>query len=115
MRQFYQSVLTFLLCCKHRDLPWQFWFFIVLIPVYIISPIDIIPDGTKYFGYWDDLFVSYVLFIIAYHRISDSLWFTCKDRAESYMAQGLRKTWPAAILLLLMIAFFIYVIIVMYG
>jgi len=77
--------------------------------VYVLSPIDLIPDFIPVLGYLDDVLLIPGLIAVAIKLIPDEVFEECQLQAEDLWVDGKPKKWyyalPIVILWILAIAF----------
>lgn len=83
---------------------------VVLTIVYVLSPIDIIPDISPLVGLLDDIAIVPMLLGLATKFVPEGIWEQSRIKAKKY-DRFLNIKWYHVVALLLLILFLIYLII----
>ncbi|HVJ49471.1 YkvA family protein [Desulfitobacterium sp.] len=81
-KQLKKQIVTVYLAYRHKEVKWYKKAFLLLILVYVLSPIDLIPDFIPILGMLDDLILIPLGVIIAIKIIPKDVWEECKVNAE---------------------------------
>lgn len=102
-KQDIRKVLTELLALwfalRHRRVRWYAKLIIFLPFVYIISPIDLIPDSIVFIGQLDDLIVIRISYILLKKLIAQDVLDENRERARNFFERGERQRYKFAFVL----------------
>jgi uncharacterized membrane protein YkvA (DUF1232 family) len=109
-KQFKTEIVALYLASKHPGTPWYAKAVAALIIGYALSPIDLIPDFIPVVGYLDDLIVIPVGIALLIKIIPGDILEECRAKARSDLSDRKSKHWVAAIIIVLIWLFAIYLI-----
>ncbi|WP_249310708.1 YkvA family protein [Bacillus sp. FJAT-49736] len=95
-----RNIYILYLAYRHPETPWYAKAFSILIVAYALSPIDFIPDVIPVLGYVDEAILLPLGILGAFTLIPSQILQECKEKA-SQNSSKLRKSWAAAIVILL--------------
>lgn len=96
----------------NKSTPWYAKFIIVISLLYLVSPIDIIPDFIPVAGYLDDIVVVPLLFTFAARLVPRNIMRSSHLKAEEHIYIAKRNLLKTILLVVLWI--FVAVIVVRY-
>jgi uncharacterized membrane protein YkvA (DUF1232 family) len=108
--QLQSEIVALYLAYKHRRTPWYAKVLAALIIGYALSPIDFIPDFIPVIGYLDDLIIVPAGIILLIKIIPRDVLEECRAKARSDFSGGKPKNWIAAIIIVLIWLFALYLI-----
>ena len=89
---------------------------IIVLLLYIVSPIDLIPDFIPIIGYLDDLIILPILIFFIINLIPHDVWKSFEEEAKTLWQNGKPKKWGFAVFVILfwslLIAYILYLLIV---
>jgi len=109
-KQLRSEVYALYLASKHPRTPWYAKAFAVLIIGYALSPIDLIPDFIPVVGYVDDLIIVPIGISLLIKMIPKEIMEDCRERARSQSIGKKRRSWAAALIIVLIWLLVIYII-----
>ena len=109
-KQVKTEVYALYLASKHPKTPWYAKVLAALIIGYALTPIDLIPDFIPVVGYLDDLILVPAGIALLIKIIPRDILEECKAKARSDLSNRRSKNWIAAIIIVLIWLFAIYVI-----
>ncbi len=95
---------------KHKDTPMIAKILAVFIMVYVLSPIDFIPDFIPVIGYLDDIIIVPLLITLCLRFIPDEVIANCEKQLEDHPF-ALHKKWVFAVPFLLLWVIIVLVLI----
>lgn len=98
------------LAYKHPRTPWYAKALAALIIGYALSPIDLIPDFIPVIGYLDDFIIVPAGIALLIKIIPRDVLEECRAKARSDFSEGKPKNWIAAIIIVLIWLFALYLI-----
>lgn len=104
------EVVALYLAAKHPRTPWYAKVLAALIVGYALSPIDLIPDFIPVLGYLDDLIIVPAGIALLIKLIPRDVLEECRSRAQSDLAERKPKNWVAAVLIVLIWLFVIFLV-----
>ena len=107
-KQFKTEIVALYLASKHPGTPWYAKALAALIIGYALSPIDLIPDFIPVVGYLDDFIVVPAGIALLIKIIPTDVLEECRSKAQSDLSNGKPKNWVAAIIIVLIWLFAIY-------
>jgi uncharacterized membrane protein YkvA (DUF1232 family) len=114
-KQLKTEVVALYLACKHPGTPWYAKVLAALIIGYALSPIDLIPDFIPVVGYLDDLVLVPAGIALLIKIIPGDILEECRAKAQSDLSNRKPKNWVAAIIIVLIWLFAIYLILSLIG
>lgn len=96
-----QEIPAIFIALKRKDTPWPAKLFAAITLVYVLSPLDLIPDFIPVLGYLDDLLIVPLLAVLTIHFIPASMMEDCRKEAKDLWIQGKPKKWIYAVPILL--------------
>lgn len=78
---------------KKKETPLIAKFFTVITVIYVLSPIDLIPDAIPILGLLDDIIIVPILAFIAIKFIPDHVLEACVSEAQELMIDGIPRKW----------------------
>ena len=81
-RQVHAEIRVYRLVFADARTPWRGKFFIGLALVYIVSPLDLIPDWIPIIGWLDELVVVPLLLAMARRTIPENVLADCRRKVE---------------------------------
>ena len=109
-KQLKTEVVALYFAVKHPRTPWYAKVLAALIVGYALSPIDLIPDFIPVLGYLDDLIIVPAGIALLIKIIPRDVLEECRSKAQSDLANKRPKTWVAAILIILIWLFVIFLV-----
>lgn len=85
------------LALKKKETPWYAKISAAIVVVYVLSPIDLIPDFIPVLGYLDDVIILPVLIVLTLKLIPESVFAECKVQSEVIVQTEPPKKWYYAI------------------
>ncbi len=73
---------------RDRRVPWRVRLILLFPIVYIILPVDIIPDSFPVIGQLDDLFVVRISYALLKQVMDNEVLADCRLRAEQFLAES---------------------------
>jgi uncharacterized membrane protein YkvA (DUF1232 family) len=107
-KQLKSEVYALYLASKHPRTPWYAKAFAFFIVGYALSPIDLIPDFIPVIGYVDDLIIVSAMIALLIKMIPKEVLDECREKARFQFISKKRKNWIAAIVIVLIWLFAIY-------
>jgi uncharacterized membrane protein YkvA (DUF1232 family) len=107
-KQLKTEIAALYLAYKHPKTPWYAKALAALIIGYALSPIDLIPDFIPVVGYLDDLIIVPAGIALLIKIIPGDILEECKAKARSDLSNRRSKNWIAAIIIVLIWLFAIY-------
>ena len=95
------DVAALFLCLKSKETPIIAKLLAGIIVVYVLSPIDLIPDFIPVIGYLDDVILLPVLIALTVKMIPKDTFEKYKVEAESMWKDGKPKKWYYGTLIIL--------------
>ncbi|HET7578600.1 MAG TPA: YkvA family protein [Bacillales bacterium] len=95
-----KNVYVLYLAYRHSKTPWYAKAFSLLLVAYAVSPIDLIPDVIPVLGYLDEAILLPLGIWGAFRMIPEDVLAECRA-AASQSNTSLRKSWPAAVVIIL--------------
>lgn len=95
-----KNVYVLYLAYRHSKTPWYAKAFSLLLVAYALSPIDLIPDVIPVLGYLDEAILLPLGIWGAFRMIPEDILAECQA-AASQSNISLRKSWPAAVVIIL--------------
>ena len=86
LKRFKGDALTLCFACAHPDTPWHAKALAVFAVVYVVSPIDLIPDFIPVLGYLDDAILAPLLIRAAVRLLPAHVLAASRLRAEQWQA-----------------------------
>lgn len=80
------GAMAVVLAFRHRRTPWYAKVFGCLLVLYVVSPIDLIPDFIPLVGYLDDLILLSVGMWLLWRMVPDEVRAECCRRAAAFSA-----------------------------
>ena len=77
------SAYTLYLIFSHPQTPWQNKIFIIMIVVYLLSPMDLIPDLYPLLGQIDDLLIAFFGTQVSFKMVPPHILAECKQKAKT--------------------------------
>ena len=109
-RQLRTEIVALYLASKHPGTPWYAKVLAALIIGYALSPIDLIPDFIPVVGYLDDLILVPAGIALLIKIIPRDVLEECRAKAQSDRLNRKPENWIAAIIIVLIWLFAIYLI-----
>jgi uncharacterized membrane protein YkvA (DUF1232 family) len=109
-KQLKSEIYALYLAYRHPRTPWYAKVLAALILGYALSPIDLIPDFIPVIGYLDDLIIVPVGITLLIKIIPRDILEECRAKAQSDLSNRKPKNWVAAIIIVLIWLFAIYLI-----
>ncbi len=109
-RQLRSEVYALYLASKHPKTPWYAKAFAGLVVGYALSPIDLIPDFIPVIGYLDDFIIVPAGISILIRMIPREVLEECREKARSRPIDKKRSNWAAAVVIVLIWLFAIYIV-----
>lgn len=91
------------LASRSPRMPWYAKVVALLVVGYALSPIDVIPDFVPVLGYLDDLVLLPLGILLVIRLIPADLMAECRAAADQ--AEGLPRSWKAAVAIVALWAF----------
>jgi uncharacterized membrane protein YkvA (DUF1232 family) len=107
-KQLKTEIVALYLASKHARTPWYAKVLAALIIGYALSPIDLIPDFIPVVGYLDDFIIVPAGIALLIKIIPRDVLEECRAKARSDLSNGKPKNWVAAIIIVLIWLFAIY-------
>jgi uncharacterized membrane protein YkvA (DUF1232 family) len=107
-KQLRTEIVALYLASKHPGTPWYAKVLAALIIGYALSPIDLIPDFIPVIGYLDDLIIIPAGIALLVKIIPRDILEECRAKAQSDLSNRKPKNWVAAIIIVLIWLFAIY-------
>jgi len=104
------EIVTLYLASKHPKTPWYAKALAVLIIGYALSPIDLIPDFIPVVGYLDDFIIVPAGIALLIKIIPGDILEECRSKARFDISHRKPKNWVAAIIIVLIWLFAIYLV-----
>ncbi|MGZ3606136.1 MAG: YkvA family protein [Thermodesulfobacteriota bacterium] len=108
--QIKSEIYALYLAYKHPRTPWYAKVLAALILGYALSPIDLIPDFIPVIGYLDDLIIVPAGIALLVKIIPRDILEECRAKAQSDLSKRKPKNWIAAIIIVLIWLFALYLI-----
>ncbi len=109
-KQLRSEVYALYLASRHPKTPWYAKAFAVLIIGYVLSPVDLIPDFIPVLGYLDDFIIVFAGISLLIKMIPKEIMEECREKARSQPVVQKRTNWTAAVIIVLIWLFTIYVV-----
>lgn len=109
-KQLRTEMVALYLAYKHPRTPWYAKALAALIIGYALSPIDLIPDFIPVIGYLDDFIIVPAGIALLIKIIPRDVLEECRAKARSDFSEGKPKNWIAAIIIVLIWLFALYLI-----
>ena len=109
-KQLETEIFALYLACKHPRTPWYAKALAALIIGYAFSPIDLTPDFIPLLGYLDDLILIPAGIAFLVKIIPKDILEECRSKAKSNLSEGRRRNWVAAIIIVLIWLFVLYLV-----
>ena len=109
-KQLKTEVVALYLAAKHPRTPWYAKALAALIIGYALSPIDLIPDFIPVVGYLDDFIIVPAGIALLIKIIPRDILEECRSKAQSDLWNKKRKNWVAAIIIVLIWLFALYLV-----
>ena len=93
---------------RSGQIPWYAKAIGYIIILYILSPIDIIPDFIPILGYLDDLIIIPMLVALFIRFIPSDVWKDSEELAKTLWQDGKQKKWYLAIPIIMIWGAIIY-------
>ena len=107
-KQLRTEIVALYLASKHPGTPWYAKLLAALIIGYALSPVDLIPDFIPVVGYLDDLILVPAGIALLIKMIPRGILQECRAKARSDLLNRKPKSWIAAIIIVLIWLFAIY-------
>jgi uncharacterized membrane protein YkvA (DUF1232 family) len=107
-KQLKTEIVALYLASKHPGTPWYAKVLAALIIGYALSPIDLFPDFIPVVGYLDDLIIVPAGIALLIKIIPRDILEECRAKARSDLSDRKSKHWVAAIIIVLIWLFAIY-------
>ena len=114
-KQLRTEMVALYLAYKHPRTPWYAKVLAALIIGYALSPIDLIPDFIPVIGYLDDFILVPAGIALLIKIIPRDVLEECRAKARSDFSEGKPKNWIAAIIIVLIWLFAIYLALSLLG
>ncbi len=100
-----REVYALYLAARDSATPWYVKVLLAVAVVYVVSPIDLVPDVTPLLGYLDDLAVLPMILVLAMSLVPATVRERCRARADEASVTGRRVAWAGgAIVVLVLLA-----------
>ena len=109
-KQIKSEIYALYLAYKHPRTPWYAKVLAALILGYALSPIDLIPDFIPVIGYLDDFILVPLGIALLIKIIPRDILEECRAKAQSGLLNRKSKNWVAAIIIVLIWLFALYLI-----
>jgi len=109
-KQLRTEIVALYLASKHPRTPWYAKVLAALIIGYALSPIDLIPDFIPVIGYLDDFIIVPAGIALLIKIIPRDVLEECRAKARSDFSEGKPKNWIAAIIIVLIWLFALYLV-----
>jgi uncharacterized membrane protein YkvA (DUF1232 family) len=86
LKRFKGDALTLCFACAHPDTPWHAKALAAFVLVYVLSPVDLIPDFIPVLGYLDDAILAPLLIGAAVRLLPAPVLAASRLRAEKWQA-----------------------------
>lgn len=93
VNQWKQEIPAIYIALKKKETPWVAKVFASITIVYVLSPIDLIPDFIPVLGYLDDIILVPILAALTIRFIPTSIMERCRKEAEGLWTTGKPKKW----------------------
>ncbi len=107
-KQLKTEMVALYLASKHPGTPWYAKALAALVIGYALSPIDLIPDFIPVLGYLDDLIIVPAGIALLVKIIPGDILEECRSKARAELSKKKPKHWAAAIIIVLIWLFAIY-------
>ena len=107
-KQLRTEIVALYLASKHPRTPWYAKVLVALIIGYALSPIDLIPDFIPVIGYLDDFILVPLGIALLIKIIPRDILEECRAKAQSDLLNRKSKNWVAAIIIVLIWLFALY-------
>ena len=107
-KQLRTEIVALYLAYKHPRTPWYAKVLAALIIGYALSPIDLIPDLIPVIGYLDDFILVPLGIALLTKIIPRDILEECRAKAQSDLLNRKSKNWVAAIIIVLIWLFALY-------
>ncbi|HAS73991.1 MAG TPA: hypothetical protein DCS67_07595, partial [Clostridiales bacterium UBA8960] len=92
-KSFRNIIPALFIALKKKETPKIAKIFAAITVVYVLSPIDLIPDAIPILGMLDDLIIVPLLAFISIKLIPDHVMEDCILEAQELMVDGIPKKW----------------------
>jgi len=98
------DALTLWFAWRHPLTPTWLKGICLFVVAYALSPIDLIPDFIPVLGYLDDAILLPALIWLALRMLPPAVAHECREQAQTWIAQHLRKPrmWAGAVMIVLL-------------
>jgi uncharacterized membrane protein YdjX (TVP38/TMEM64 family) len=102
MNNFRNVIPALFIAMKKKETPIMAKIIAAIAVIYVLSPIDLIPDAIPIFGLMDDFIIIPVLTFIASKLIPDHVMEVCVLEAQEHMKDGIPRKWFYAVPIVLL-------------
>ena len=110
-KQLKADIPAVFLALKKKETPVTAKIFAAIAVIYVLSPIDLIPDFIPILGQLDDLIIAPFFIGLAIRLIPKDVFAECRKQAEGLWADGKPKRWYYALPFILVWLIVIFLIV----
>lgn len=97
MKNFRNVIPALFIAMKKKETPIMAKILAAIAVIYVLSPIDLIPDAIPIFGLMDDFIIIPILTFIASKLIPDHVMEACVLEAQEHVKDGIPSKWFYAV------------------
>ena len=110
-RQLKTDIPAVFIALKHKETPVFAKIIAAVAVVYVLSPIDLIPDFIPFIGLLDDIIIVPALILLFLRLIPTDLFAECRKEAAGLWANGKPKKWYYALPIVFIWVLLIFIIV----